>query len=137
MRQFSMLRTVATCAIVGFLAGCGGAQSQIGGSGAMPSAPTVRRDTLVTITVISKTRTLPNVPVKVYLCPTPGWFNCVTIGGTGKLIAHGRTNMHGDVNFGIDIKPKHTYCVQGEWKRLVVVDCPKPPFPYTFTLKML
>jgi hypothetical protein len=37
MEQFSMCRTIAVYAVVALLAGCGGPQSQIGASGAMPS----------------------------------------------------------------------------------------------------
>jgi YVTN family beta-propeller protein len=39
MKQCSALRTLAICAFVILLAGCGGSQSQVGASGALPSMP--------------------------------------------------------------------------------------------------
>ena len=39
MKRFSMWHTIAVCATVTLLAGCGGSRSQIGASGAMPSMP--------------------------------------------------------------------------------------------------
>jgi hypothetical protein len=135
MKFLSIHRTIVAFAIVGLLAGCGGSQSQIGASGAVPIAPMVKRDTLITITVVSRKRTLPNVLVSLYLCPTQKWEPCVTPGAhDGKLVAHGKTNQDGNVDFSVTIKPKHTYCVEGEWKRGATYDCPRPPFPDTFTL---
>jgi hypothetical protein len=131
--------TIAVCAIVTLLAGCGGSQSQIGASGAMTSMPTVGMpagSNLITITVVSRKKTLPNVLVDLILCPTLRWITCVGVGGDGKTIAHGKTNKDGNVDLNVTIEPKRLYCVQGDWKGTVDTECPPPPFPSTFTLHM-
>jgi hypothetical protein len=141
VKLLSIQRTVAVCAIVTFLAGCGGSgsQSQIGASGAVPSAPMVVRPdsgNLVTITVVSRKRTLPNVLVDLILCPTLRWITCVGVGGNGKVVAHGKTNADGNADLVVTINPKRKYCAEANWKGEVVDDCGPVPFPNKYTVHM-